>query len=87
MPNVAAAEAAGETSVLPRMIEMIVGVVGAAVMADPFAIGMDVRSVGMAGLVVEVRRCRDRMSNRRRTGPVLRDVPGTAADVMTLREG
>ncbi len=55
MPDVAAAEAAGKASVLPGMIEVVVGIVGTGVVADPFAVRMDVRRVGMSGLVVEVR--------------------------------
>jgi hypothetical protein len=33
------------------MIDVIVGIVLAGVMADPFAVGVDVRGVGMAGFV------------------------------------
>lgn len=47
-PNVAAAEAAGETAMLPRMIDVVVGIIAAGVMTDPLAVGMDVRSFGMA---------------------------------------
>ena len=54
MPNVAAAKAAGEVSVLPGVIEVVVRIVWAGVVADPFAVGVDVRRVGMTGLVVEV---------------------------------
>ena len=85
MSDVAAAEAAGKASVLPGMIEVVVRVVAARVMANPFAVRMDVRRVGMSGLVVEVRSRRHRMFNRSR--PMGGDVPDTVADVMTLREG
>jgi hypothetical protein len=47
-PNVAAAEAAGEVAVLPGMIEVIVRIILAGVVADPLAVGVDVRSFGMA---------------------------------------
>jgi len=47
-PNVAAAEAAGEAAVFPGMIKVIVGIIAAGVMTDPLAVGMDVRSFGMA---------------------------------------
>ena len=47
-PNVAAAEATGEAAVFPGMIEVIVGIIAAGVMTDPLAVGMDVRSFGMA---------------------------------------
>ncbi len=50
-PNVAAAEAAGEAAMLPGMIEVIVGIIAASVVANPFAVGMDVRSFRMANPV------------------------------------
>jgi len=78
MPDVAAAEAAGEVAVLPGMIEMHAGIVTAGVVADPFAVGMDVRGVGMSGLVVEVRGGWSRMRNR--SGTVGGDVLDDAAD-------
>jgi hypothetical protein len=52
-PDVAAAEAAFEAAVGPGMIDMVVDVSAAGVVADPFAVGMDVGRVGMAFLVVE----------------------------------
>ena len=85
MPDVAAAEAARKASVLPGMIKVIVSIVGASAMANPFAIGMDVRRIRMSGLVVEVRRRRRRVRSRSRA--VRGDVPDPAADVMTLRQG
>lgn len=50
-PHVALAETAIEVAVLPGMIQMIVGIVAAGIVADPFVVGVDVRSVGMAILV------------------------------------
>lgn len=52
-PDVAAAETAVEAAVSPGMIDMVVDVSAAGVVADPFAIGVDVGGVGMAFLVVE----------------------------------
>jgi hypothetical protein len=51
VPDVAAAEATGEVAVLPGMVEVVVNIVMAGVVADPFAVGVDVRSVGMASFV------------------------------------
>lgn len=50
-PDVAAAEAAVEAAVLPRMIEMEAGVIAAGIVADPLAVSVDVRSFRMALLV------------------------------------
>ena len=51
MPDMAAAKAAGEMAMLPRMIEMIVRIVGAGVMANPLAVVVYVRRFGMARLI------------------------------------
>jgi hypothetical protein len=45
---VASAEAAREVPVFPRMIEMIVCIIWAGIVADPLVVGVNVRSVGMA---------------------------------------
>ena len=50
MPDVAAAEAPGEVSVLKRAIEMVVDVAAAGVMANPL-VAVNVWNVGMASLV------------------------------------
>jgi len=50
-PNVAAAETAGEVAMRPRMIEMVVGVVRAGVVADPLAVGVDMGRFGVAGFI------------------------------------
>jgi hypothetical protein len=47
-PNVALTESAVEVAVLPGMIEVIVRIIGAGIVADPFIVGVDVRGVGMA---------------------------------------
>ncbi len=52
VPDVA--DAAGEMAVLPRVIEAVVRIVAACVVADPFADRVDVRRVGVSGLVIEV---------------------------------
>ena len=75
-PDVAAAEAAGEAAMSPRMIDMVMDVGAAGVVADPFAVGVDVRCVGMAGFVgivsilngMSVGPCRRRTSGRRARG-------------------
>lgn len=57
-PDVAAAEAAVEVAVLPRMIEMETGVIAAGIVADPLAVGVDVRSFRMplpVGVVATLR--------------------------------
>jgi hypothetical protein len=56
MPYVAGAETAGKVAVLPRMIEVVVGIVGTGIVADPFAVGVNVGGVGMAFVVVEMSR-------------------------------
>jgi hypothetical protein len=52
-PDVRGAEAGGEMTVLPGVVEVVVGIVGAAVVADPVG-GIDVGDVGVAGGVGEI---------------------------------
>lgn len=47
----AATKASGEATMFPRMIEVIVRIIAAGIVADPFVVGVDVRSIGMALLV------------------------------------
>jgi hypothetical protein len=54
VPDVPAAESAGEVAVLPGMIEVIVGIAAAGVVADPFVVGVNVGSVGMSSFVAEM---------------------------------
>ncbi len=54
-PDVTAAEAAGEPTVLPGMIEVKADIIAARVVPDPLAVAMDVRGFGMTFLVVEGR--------------------------------
>jgi hypothetical protein len=53
-PDVAGAEAGGEAAVLPGMVEVEAGIVGAVVVADPVVGFIVVRGVGMAFVVGEV---------------------------------
>src|SRR5882724_10212858 len=54
MPDMAAAESAGKVAVLPGVIEVIVGIAAAGVMADPLVVGVNVGSVGMSSFVIEM---------------------------------
>lgn len=54
VPDVASTKATCEAPVLPGMIEVVVRIVAPGVVADPLAVGMDVRCVGVPALVVEV---------------------------------
>jgi hypothetical protein len=49
----AASKTAGETAVLPRMIEVIVGIVTAGIVPDPSVIVVDVRSFRVTRLIAE----------------------------------
>ena len=82
MPDMAAAESAGEVSVFPSMIEVIAGIIAAGVVADPFAVGVNMRRIGMSRLVVEVSvfLSRMRLPNRSRTAGGY--VSSTAATVV-----
>ena len=82
MPHMAAAEAAGEVSVLKGMIEMIVNVAAAGVVANPLAVVMDVGSVGMPRFVVEMRGRLRRMRRARRSGTVLGNVGSPATNTV-----
>ena len=55
-PNVPGAESPGKMSVLPRMIEVIVGVGAAGIVSNPLAIRMNVRRLRVTGGVAEVSR-------------------------------
>jgi hypothetical protein len=50
-PHVALADASGEAAMLPGMIQMIVGIVAAGIVAYPLIVGVNVRSFGVAGFV------------------------------------
>ena len=88
VPDVAPAEASGEVAVLPGMVEVVVNIVMAGVVADPFAVGVNVRRVGMVSLIVEVRGLRGWMGCARRLGAAGGDVGGPATNLTaTLRQG
>lgn len=50
-PDVAAAEAAGEAAMFPGMVEMEARIIAPVIMADPFTVVMDVRSLWVPGFV------------------------------------
>jgi len=52
-PDMSGTDFAGEVSVLPGMVEMIMSIIAPGAMADPLSIGVNVRSLGMTGLVFE----------------------------------
>lgn len=53
-PYMARTELAGETSMLPGVIEVIAGVIAAFIVPDPAIVGsMDVRRLGMARTIIE----------------------------------
>ena len=53
MPDVTFSNAAGKVAVLPRVIEVVVGVIAAGFVPDPGTVGMDVWSVGVPlGVVI-----------------------------------
>src|SRR5579863_1845164 len=54
MPSVRRAKSTAEATMLPGMIDMIVGIVATGIMSDPMIGGIDVRRIGMAGLVAVV---------------------------------
>lgn len=54
VPDVAPTKATREAPVLPGMIDVVVRIVAPGVVADPLAVGMDVRRVRVPALVVEV---------------------------------
>jgi hypothetical protein len=88
-PDVTATESAGEASVFPRMIKMVVRVVAASVMADPLAIGVDMGRVGMTGVVVEMAVLLRGRGMRRLSGSwaVGGNVRGATADFVVLGIG
>ena len=53
VPDVSAAEAAGKAAVLPGMIEVKTRVIAALIVTNPFAVRMDMGSIGVARTIVE----------------------------------
>ena len=52
--DMAFTKTAPETSVRPRVIKAVVGIISARIMSNPLVVGVDVGHVGMSGLVFEV---------------------------------
>jgi hypothetical protein len=67
---------------LKGMIEMIVDVAAAGVVADPLAVVMNVGRVRMPRLVVEMRGGLRRMRRARRSGTMRRDVGNSSPNTM-----
>ena len=88
-PDMVATEAAGEVSVLPGMIEVVVGIIAAGVVADPLAVGVNVRNIGVPRFVVEMAVVLRRMGCSHRCGSVRGNVPAAFASVVLRdrREG
>jgi hypothetical protein len=76
-----ATDTAGEAPMLPRMIQMVMRVVAAGIMAHPLSIGMYVRSFGMSCLVVELAVFLGRMRRGYFRRTVLRNVLMAATDL------
>src|ERR1700722_8747383 len=74
-PDVAAAEAAGEPTMFPGMIEVEAGIVSSGVVSDPRSVVVDVRSFGMAFFAATGRRSGGRAANG--SGAVLRNKSAT----------
>jgi hypothetical protein len=49
-----ATDTAGEAAMLPRMVQMVMRIVAAGIVAHPFPTAMYVGSIGMSSFVVEV---------------------------------
>jgi hypothetical protein len=91
VPHVAAAETAGETAMLKRMIEVETGIIASSVVPDPGTVVVYMRGLGMAFLVMKIR-CRVGYGSMARGWTMLRNESAaycvTAATVGTvLREG
>jgi hypothetical protein len=91
----AAPYTAGEVAMLPRVIQMVVGIVGAGVMAYPLSAPIDVGSIGMSLFLAEVAVFLGRMRSGYFRRTVLRDIlmaaahlrPATAAMCVVLCQG
>ena len=88
MPDVATTKATGKVTMLPRMVDVVVGIIAAGVMAHPLIVGVDVGSVRMTTFVTEIRMvgCRTRIGAGR-SWAVRGDVTPTNAMRRTLRRG
>jgi len=76
-----ATDTAGEAAMLPRMVQMVMRVVAAGIVAHPFPTATYVGSIGMSGLVVEVAMFLDRMRSGYPRRAMCRNVHTAATDV------
>jgi hypothetical protein len=89
-----ATDTTAEAAMLPRMIQMVMRVVAAGIMADPLFTIVHMGSIRMSRFVVEAAVFLGWMRRRSFRRAVLRNVcaaadlrPGAAAGVFMLREG
>ena len=52
VPHMSATDTAGEAAMLPRMVQMVLRIVAAGIVAHPFPTAMYVGSIGMSSLIV-----------------------------------
>jgi len=84
--DVAATKAASEPAVLPGMVEVVMGVIAAGIVADPLIVGVDVGRVRMSASVAEVGMFGGRVRiASERSGAVGRYVPTANAVRRVLR--
>ena len=76
-----ATDTAGEAAMLPRMVQMVMRIVAAGIMAHPFPTAMYVGSIGMSSFVVEVAMFLDRVRSGYSRRAVCRNVHTAATDV------
>ena len=89
VPHMVRAEAAGEASMFERMIQVEASIIVPVIMADPFAVVMDVRGFGVAWFVMADRPGWRAMGNRRTVFWNVSATDGMAAGfmVVVLRHG
>ena len=80
-PHMAAPETAGEATMLPGMIQMVMSVVAAGIMAYPLSATIHVRSIGVSFFFVEVAIFLGRMRRGYSRGTVLGNVLMAATDL------
>jgi hypothetical protein len=86
MPDMTSSNAAGEATVLPRMIEMIIGVVTSCVMTNPLTVVVNVRRfrVAFAVGVTRLRSLGVRISRRVRSRSMSRDETAAYSTAATM---
>ena len=85
MPDVSTAKTAGKATVLKGMVQMVVRIVAARVVANPFSVGVNVGSIGMPSLVVEMTILLWSMRRAHRRWTVRGDMPTRRTVFPTLR--